>query len=88
MEEHLAAGSPEFYYIGSESLVVNRGHKRVCDIEVEALHKCGPIARILAYTILPDRDGMRRPVPPGSGCFRIPIDALDEVQKETGYEKG
>jgi hypothetical protein len=30
------------------------------------------------------RDGMRRPVPQGRGCFRIPIDALDEVQKETG----
>jgi hypothetical protein len=25
VEEHLAAGSPEFYYIGSQSLVVNRG---------------------------------------------------------------
>ena len=32
----------------------------------------------------PIRDGMRRPVPQGRGCFRIPIDALDEVQKETG----
>jgi hypothetical protein len=29
------------------------------------------------------RDGMRRPVPP-AGRFTIPIDALDEVQKETG----
>src|ERR1022692_1186980 len=27
----------------------------VCDIEVEDMPKCPPIARILAYTILPDR---------------------------------
>src|ERR1022692_2022791 len=27
----------------------------VCDIEVEDMPKCRPIARILAYTILPDR---------------------------------
>jgi len=32
VEEHLAAGSPEFYYIGSESLVVNRGHKRTASL--------------------------------------------------------
>ena len=32
MEEHLAAGSPEFYYIGSESTVVNRGHKRTASL--------------------------------------------------------
>jgi hypothetical protein len=31
----------------------------------------------------PIRDGMRRPVP-HTGRFKIPIDALDKVQKETG----
>jgi len=41
-----------------------------------------PVAAPIAVS--PIRDGMRRPVPQGRGCFRIPIDALDEVQKETG----
>src|ERR1035438_8068794 len=34
----------------------------VCDIEVEDMPKCRPIARIQAYTILPDRAATGRPL--------------------------
>ena len=100
MEEHLAAGSPEFYYIGSGSLVVNGGHKRVLNgFGGTRLSVAFPVGQTLGQTAsflqtAPETwcqsrvCGVSRPTSPKTVKHRAPADSQLGVTPQHALARG